>query len=212
MEGESMNTAIALGIRVAEKSALGKRIMTFSGTSSWINLEECNGDFVTMVDKIHKTSNQTAGTNSNFYAALDKILDAIIAVKMTPENVQDLMLVIFSDMRIDKAGDQVNQSSLFKTIQEKYQETGIKLYGKPFKTPHILFWNLHSTNGFPCLPHEANCSMISGFSPILLNSFCEKGFDSLSASSPWISFEKSLNNKRYHCLDKKCMEVLSGKN
>ena len=46
----------------------------------------------------------------------------------------------------------------------------------------------------------------------LINSFCKKGFDSLSASSPWISFEKSLNNKRYYCLDKKCMEVLSSKN
>ena len=219
MEGKSMNAAVALGIRVAEKSALGKRIMTFSGTPSWINLEDCNGDFVTMVDKIQKSTDKIR-TNTNFYAALDKILDTIVEVKMTPENIQDLMLIIFSDMRIDKAGDtridkagnQVKKSTLFKTIQEKYHETGIKMYGKPFKTPHILFWNLRSTNGFPCLPHEANCSMISGFSPVLLNSFCEKGFDSLSASTPWISFEKSVNNKRYQCLDKKCIEVLYGKN
>jgi hypothetical protein len=38
MNGEPMEVAIALGIRIAEKSAIGKRIMTFSAKPSWVNL------------------------------------------------------------------------------------------------------------------------------------------------------------------------------
>jgi hypothetical protein len=40
MEGDPMNVAIALGIRIAEKSIIGKRVLTFSSKPTWINLED----------------------------------------------------------------------------------------------------------------------------------------------------------------------------
>jgi hypothetical protein len=211
MEDESMNAALGLGIRVAEKSILGKRIMTFSASPQWINLEDCE-DFVSMVDKIKNTNtNIITNTNTNFYAALNKILDAFIETQMKPEDVQDLMLVILSDMQIENDTVDISpeKSSLYDKMKKKYEETGIRLYGKPFKTPHILFWNLRSTNGFPSLSNQPNCSMISGFSSNLLNLFCEQGVDSLQACTPWALLIKSLENKRYQPLEKKCNEFLS---
>ena len=34
-------SAIGLGLRIAEKSKIGKRALTFSASPSWINLEDC---------------------------------------------------------------------------------------------------------------------------------------------------------------------------
>jgi hypothetical protein len=39
MSGDPINVAIALGIRIAEKSLLGNRVMTFSAKPTWVNLD-----------------------------------------------------------------------------------------------------------------------------------------------------------------------------
>ena len=196
------HAAVALGIRVAEKSKLGKRILTFSGKPKWINLELCN-DFVSMVDNIYQDIH---AMNKNFYEALNFILDAIIDSKLSPEEVQDMVLVIFSDMQIEQSDVNVNKETMYKIIREKYSATGIRLYKKPLKPPHILFWNLRSTNGFPCLSLEKNVSMVSGFSPFLLNSFCEKGINTFfNSSTPWSRLIKTLKNKRYKIMGDKIM-------
>jgi len=53
MEGVPMEVAIALGIRIAEKSSIGKRVMTFSSSPTWINLEPYP-DFVSKVAVVSK--------------------------------------------------------------------------------------------------------------------------------------------------------------
>jgi hypothetical protein len=195
MEGDPMNAAIGLGIRVAEKSMFGKRIMTFSAVPTWINLNDCN-NFVEMVQRVKKAD---WGMNTNFAAALNMILDAIISQKMKPDDVEDMVLAVFSDMQIDNADPQSN--SLMDLIEKKYADAGKRLWGKPFKVPHILFWNLRSTNGFPSLSSQRNVSMMSGFSPSLLNVFCEKGMSGLNSCTPWSLFLSSLDNPRYNFLE-----------
>ena len=37
-----------------------------------------------------------------------------------------------------------------------------------FYIPHITFWNLRSTNGFPVMPSQKNVSMVSGYNASLL--------------------------------------------
>ena len=197
MDGGPMNAAIALGIRVAEKSKLGKRIMSFSATPSWVNLEQ-EDDFVSMVDKVCKCP---WGLNTNFYAALTLILDAIIDSKLPPEEVENMVLAIFSDMQIDQADTTSDKETLYDTIKEKYAVAGMRLYGKPFKPPHILLWNLRSTDGFPSLSTQTNVSMMSGFSPALLNVFCDKGIDGLRQYTPWLSFMETLSNSRYSAFE-----------
>jgi hypothetical protein len=136
------------------------------------------------------------GTNTNFNDALDLILNAIIENKMSVEDVEDMVLVILSDMQID-AGDTCNKQALYDTMKEKYQVAGIRVQGAPYKPPHILFWNLSSSSGFPSLSTQPNCSMMSGFSPVLLNLFCDQGLNALQTCSPWSLLERSLENERY---------------
>jgi hypothetical protein len=200
-------TGIGLGIRIAEKSGLGKRIVTFSNCPRWINLESEN-HFTDMIKKIKQSSPTEMGTNANFYLALEMILDTIIEVKMTPEYVQDLMLVIISDMQFDLQKEKDKNNYLYANIKKKYEETGVKIYGKPFKPPHILFWNLNCNDGFPSLSNQANCSMLSGYNPIFLNIFSKsEEKNSLTSSSPWSIFLKSLQNKRYQILEKRIIEI-----
>lgn len=203
MEGDPMCAANAIGIRIAEKSKLGKRVMTFSANPQWVNLEHCN-DFVSMTKEICTNS----GLNTNFHAALDLILNAIIQSKLSPEDVQDMVLVILSDMQLDQADKTTNQS-MYDSIKTKYEAAGNRLYGKPFKPPHILLWNLRSTSGFPTLSTQANASMLSGFSPALLNLFCDEGIDALQACTPWSLLTQSLENERYKIMgDKLSQEIV----
>ena len=205
MEGDPMYAAIGLGIRLAEKSMIGKKIMMFGSQPVWINLDKCE-EFTDMVKQIYQTGE--FGKNANFYAALDMILNTMIETKMSPEDAQDLMLVIFSDMQIDEALN--NKKELYSEIKEKYEITGIRIHGKPYKIPHILFWNLRSTNGFPTLSNQPNCSMMSGYNPVLLNTFSEMGMNAFQSCTSWSLFIKNINNDRYKHLGDKCSELLSG--
>ncbi|MCJ7802155.1 MAG: DUF2828 domain-containing protein, partial [Candidatus Marinimicrobia bacterium] len=155
MEGDPICAAIALGIRIADKSVLGRRIMTFSAKPTWVNLENYS-DFVSQVGVIKQAE---WGMNTNFYSALDTILDAIIQNKMQPEDVQDMILVVLSDMQMDQ-GDACDKQVLYDTMNAKYEAAGIRVHGKAYKPPHVLFWNMRSTSGFPCLSTQANCSMM----------------------------------------------------
>ena len=203
MDGDPMDVAIALGIRIAEKSSLGKRVMTFSSSPTWVNLE-LYPDFVSMVNIVKRAP---WGMNTNFKAALGMILDAIIQNNMEPEDVQDMVLVILSDMQMD-VGDSCNKEVLYREMEASYANAGIRIHGKPYKPPHILFWNLRSTSGFPTLSSQSNCSMMSGFSPALLNFFCQQGLDALQTCTPWSVLEKTLENERYQILaDRLAQEI-----
>lgn len=209
MSGDPLNAAIALGIRVAEKSKLGKRVLTFSSTPRWVNLEGQDG-FVSMVQTLHTAD---FGMTTNFDAALNMILDAIVEAKMEPEDVEGLTLAIFSDMQMDAADSSYRDTNaLFDRIKAKYADAGIRVKGKPYKPPHILFWNLRSTSGFPALSSQTNASMMSGFSPALLNLFCEQGIDSLQSCSPWSLFLKGLENERYLIMENKARDFFYNSN
>lgn len=218
MFGDPLHAAIALGCRVAEKSVLGSRVMTFSAEPQWINLDGSD-TFIEKVAAIMKKSN-TAGLNTDFYKALDLILSAIEQHRVPHADVENMILAIFSDMQIDdnlhimvnggncydhNESQQIETrgkwATMFEQIKQKYAETGMRLYGQPLNPPHILFWNLRKTEGFPTLSTEANCSMMSGFDPTILNMFCELGIQALREFTPYKMMMKQLENERYKVLE-----------
>jgi Mg-chelatase subunit ChlD len=203
MNGDPLHAAVALGLRIAEKSLLGRRVLTFSATPTWVNLDGCD-NFVSMVKLVQRAD---WGMNTNFYKALDMILDAIVQNNLKPEDVEDMVLTILSDMQIDQADS--SYGSMMTVIEHKYAEAGMRLHKKPFKAPHILFWNLRSTSGFPAMSLQKNASMMSGFSAALLNLFCEEGLDALQSCTPWSMFLKGIDLERYQILDHRLREELS---
>lgn len=191
--------AIALGIRCAEKSLLGKRVMVFNENATWLNLDG-HDTFFEMVKSVYKVGGW--GISTNFYAAMNQILNAIkTASPPIPfAKATSFVLAIFSDMQMDTA-DNTNMDTLYNTMVQLFAEAGQEIYGKPLKPPHILFWNMSSSNGFPSLSSAKNASMLSGWSPALLNLFCEKGMEALESMTPWSQLQDMLHNERYDCLE-----------
>ena len=205
MENDGMKpllSAIGLGLRVAEKSKLGKRVMTFNATPEWIKLDD-KEDFVEDVKKIKKIP---WGMNTNFHKCMDLILDTVVENKLAAEDVENLILAVFSDMQFDNAENNLSTEKRFgsKTVKEildkKYHDAGIKICGKPYKVPKIVFWNLRVTRGFPVLSYHEGYAMMAGYNPTALNEFTEKGIDALKSFTPWNILMKMLDKERYNKL------------
>jgi hypothetical protein len=201
--GNPLHSSIGLSIRVAEKSILGQRVMTFSERPTWVQLGlEDSNTFVKQVSKLRTSS---WGMTTNFYLALDLIREAIEDNKLTRDVAENLTLVVFSDMQMSNASTNMRdlsaRTTLFENIKQMFAKMGERLYGEPCKAPHIVFWNLRKTTGFPSLSTDQNVSMMSGFSPALLNVFCETGIDGLQQYTPWTTLVKSLSNNRYAGFD-----------
>lgn len=194
--GMPLHSAIGLGIRIAELSKIGKRIITFSSHPSWVNLEHCR-DFVDMVREVRSAP---WGMNTNFEKAFNLILEAAVTGNVPPEEMGNFTLVILSDMQIDQASN--NRDTMFDYMRERYATVGLQSkFRTPYPLPHIVFWNLRSTSGFPSLTTTANTTMISGNSPMLLNAFSEKGVDMLKDLTPFNMLKDQLENPRYKNLD-----------
>ena len=181
-------SAIGLGIRIAEKSNFGKRVLTFSSQPTWVNLD--NLDFVDSVKEVRKAD---WGQNTNFRAALEVILRTAVESNVPSTDMQNMTLVILSDMQIDMC-QSCDNSVMFQAMRRIYAQYNYNL-------PHIVFWNLRSTCGFPNLTSEVNTSMMSGVSPVILNKFCLNGIDELKSLTPLDGIKEQLDNKRYYNLD-----------
>ena len=209
MNGNPLHAAIALGIRIAEKSSLGRRVLSFNTEPKWVNLDNDSDFEPTFIEMVGTISNIDWGGSTDFFKALDLILTAIIQLKMTAVEAEDVTLVILSDMQINESQTGFGNNkylTMYDAITERYYNAGLKLNGIPLKPPHIIFWNLRSTNGFPVLTDQYNTSMVSGYSPVFLESFCNKGVEYLSSVTPYFVLLESLSNKRYDCLDKTFMD------
>jgi hypothetical protein len=205
-----LHSAIGLSIRVAEKSVLGQRILTFSERPTWIQLGTQDSD--TFVKQVTKVMTSSWGMTTDFYLALDLIREGIEDNKLSREVAENLVLVVFSDMQMNSASTSISdlsaRATLFDNINQMFAKMGERLYGEPCKAPHIVFWNLRKTTGFPSLSTDHNVSMMSGFSPALLNVFCEKGLDGIQYYTPWNTLLNSLRNKRYDMFDRVFKQIM----
>ena len=228
MQGAPIKVANALGISIAEKSELCKGVITYSSDAKWINLSE-DSSFVSMTQKICMSQ---PALNSNLYSAIDLLVDTIISSRMDNDVLSNLTLVILSNMEIEEITRNKENITLYNYINHQFNEIGLKINNRPFDCPHIVFWNLKQTNGFPCLSLHKKVYMISGYSPNILNTFCdnisiprynEQKNTSCATSSTssgtkhtqkigenekpnlnsWEKLEHILKNKRYDILGKK---------
>jgi hypothetical protein len=177
--------------------------MTFSERPQWIQLG-IPGESDTFVKQVVKVRGSHSGMATNFYYALDLIRQVIEDNKMPREVVEKMTLIVFSDMQMCEASPELQnfekKKTLFENIRQMFIKMGERLYGisdTPLKPPHIVLWNLRKTTGFPCLSTDENVSMMSGFSPALLNVFCQKGLDGLKNYTPWKTMHETLKNDRY---------------
>ena len=192
--------ALGLSIRVSEKSnpAFRDRVLQFSTTAKWFNLS----GYKTFYEKVNHMKSHINCMSTNFVGAMKLILDAVIEAELHPRDVEDMVLVVFSDMQLNSGGYGATwDDTMYDTIVNMYEAAGLRSkYKRPYKPPHICFWNLRKTNGFPCSSKMKNVTMISGYSDALLNSFLEKGGSALKEFTGYDMFADIINNSRYNML------------
>tara|TARA_Y100000389_G_scaffold123259_1_gene120567 strand:+ start:148 stop:1932 length:1785 start_codon:yes stop_codon:yes gene_type:complete len=204
--------AIGLGIRVSEKSndAFKHRVLTFNSTVTWFQLNK-NASFC---DKVRHLKTAPWGGSTNFEAALEMILNLAVANDIPPSEMEDMVMAVFSDMQIDQAGthykNEMKWNTMMVRIEKQYALAGLQSkFNTPYKAPHILFWNLRKTNGFPTMSTKKNTTMLSGYSAVLLNIFCEKGVEELKRMTPAIMLEEQLDNERYAMMGMVCEDYVN---
>jgi hypothetical protein len=203
----ALYSAIGLGIRIAEKSLFGKRLITFSNSAIWYNFDDCD-NFVDCVAKIHKTESIGSGVFSNFKMAIDIITESITESSLTKDQVNGLSIVILSDMKIDMYNNCGLSFSIYEKIKMEFENLGIKINGMPYRPPHILCWNLRETSVIPCSSTDKNVTIFTGFNPTLLNVFCKKTFQIYEACNPWKMLMHCLKNPAYTVMENKINEML----
>lgn len=187
--------SIGLSIRCSELThpAFRNKIMTFSENPSWVDL---NG-YATFCEKVKRVKSASWGGSTKIFKAFNMILHACVKNKVPPKEVENMVIAIFSDMQIDcrhVEENPFNDKVLMDRIDEMYHSQG-------YKTPHLLFWNLRQTSGFPMLTSRKNCTALSGYSATLLNAFCDKGIEGLKEFTPRKMLEELLSHKRYEIME-----------
>jgi hypothetical protein len=196
---------IGLSLRATEKTvpAFRNKIMTFSHSPTWVEFTEEQG----FIERVELLSKAEWGYNTNLYAGMNLILRILIEKEVPPSDVENLVFAIFSDMQFDTAvvipkpenlhedeDDDNDRKNINKValdnIRAKFVEAG-------YRPPHILFWNLRSTYGFPAVSSDENVSMVSGYSPALLNVLEESGIEGLKGQTPFAMVSKILENPRF---------------
>ena len=133
---------------------------------------------------------------------MEFILNVIVQNNIPPEEASNFSLIILSDMQIDASINNIrgNFKSKFNTmmdnIKDLYKKVGLESkYNVEYKVPHIIFWNLRKTDGFPNKSLEKNTTMLSGYSSSLMNAFCDKGINELKNYNPWTMLKNILRMK-----------------
>jgi hypothetical protein len=199
----SLYNAIALSIIISQINhhSFRNRILTLNNNNQWINLDN-EKNIVDIILKIYKTKKNN---NKNIYNPFNLLLNIIQNNNIEPAEVENMQLIIFSNMQFNK----INDNTLIENIKNLYEKVGLNTIHKtPYKIPHIIFWNLEYNNNFPILSRNTNTTMMSGFNSIILNEYCYNGTDNLKSLTPYKMIQDLLNHKRYKILEHKILDYL----
>jgi len=180
-------SAIGIGIRISENNSIFKeRLLLFAEYPVWVSLNECK-TFVDKVQYIMNIISSFKGTSCQFYFALRMIFDKIcnknsVCYKNAPQ------IVILSHMQIERKINS-NLNTLFIEVTKMYSHITI---------PHLIFWNLYSTEGFPAIANQIKTTMVSGHSGTLLKTLFKNTCYGLPP--PCNIMEEILLHKRYNVL------------
>jgi len=212
MSGTPMLVAIALGILVSECAhpAFRDRFLTFHETPTWHVLKS---DW-SLREKVQSSASASWGGSTNFYTALELILETCIKSKVPAEVVQDMTFCIFSDMQFDHADGRGDNSlvSKYDRIAHMFKDAGYvdSETGEPV-VPRMLFWNLRpNTFDFPARADTINCDMVSGFSANGLKAFMAGDVldaNAEKAATPYDGMRKQLDDERYDSVRLVCEAV-----
>ena len=148
MSGIPMEVAIALGLIIAELT--DGTVITFSEIPEFFKIQGTS-----LYQKLKSIISMKWGMNTNFYSAMNLILQKAIITGKCPDT-----LFVFSDMQFDIACG--NTTYQHDVIEKMFLERG-------FNMPKMVYWNLSGKAGsLPATLDSNGTIFISGFNPNLI--------------------------------------------
>ena len=113
----------------------------------------------TLRDQITSLSGMRVGYSTHFRLALELVLNTAVRLKL-PQSVLPDVILVLTDGQWD--------------VFDKGYKTGIANAAEMFRQagyqmPRMVLWNLRATNTYPTSVNENHCTLVSGFSPEVLN-------------------------------------------
>jgi hypothetical protein len=201
-DGLPMYAAIGAAIRISETSlpCLRNRILTFSGNPSWIDLRDLGTDFVAKVRRVQTDRNWGMGTD--LLRACEMVAASLAAGGVDRDAVKSVVLAVLSDMQIDGAqgvdGREGNGSDGWGDCSppDAHERIEACFAARGLPCPHILWWNLRRTNGFPTVMTKGNTTCVSGYSASLLKAFQEDAIKAIESATPLATIQRLLADER----------------
>ena len=176
--GLPIRAALTLSLLVAGLPGPFKnRFMTFESNPRWHTLPQGDPTKDDFWIQFKSAANAKSGGSTNFGAALDLLLEALVSATVSQSECPDV-LFIFSDMQVDEANNHSSET-MVENLRSKFQDNG-------YNAPKIVLWNLRSTNTTPVTTHQEGVISLSGFSENMLRMF----FDgTIMDFTPWFATE-----------------------
>lgn len=158
----NMDDIIGIVFMIMEKSYLQNRMVLYDLFPRWFSLDEIPSlnHSLTIIERIHLFRNyiKDKGIGSNIYYMIDLIIQTFITTKLSPELIEDMVFVVFTDY------SSFSLNELHSEIMNRFQQSGI------LSPPHFIYWNTSSASFISDNPIDsyANSTLLSGDSSSLL--------------------------------------------
>ena len=195
----ALSVANALAIYFAEHSngEFKDNYITFSSRPQLVDFSSAK----TLREKISIALRHNEVADTNIEAVFDLLLKTAVSKKLSQEEIPANVLIL-SDMEFnscarDNSGRYGMRNTLFREIEQKWNEAG-------YKMPRVVFWNLCSRTGtLPVNQHENfPVALVSGFSPAICKMVLSGELD------PFKCLVEQLNSERYQLVEESVKEVI----
>lgn len=187
------------------------RYMSFSENPRWHNIPQ---DWSLFKIVKYMMNDSSWGGNTNFGATINLIIDTLKEHNVPPSEVDDLILVCFSDMQFDNAAGLTNNvyDRYFNKSHYDSSSNQWEPHWKKIKASlnyvgynmNILFWNLNANTHSHTSPYDAEGVMqMSGFSQNLLKLFMNGDFAEMAECSrptPYDTLKAQLDQDCYNTI------------
>lgn len=173
MTGTPMDVSIALGLL----GLFENKVITFSEYPQLHFVPD--GSLYSQVQNIKRMH---WGGSTDF----EKVMDLVLGLSYRNENNKIKRIFVFSDMQFNIAFSNSNNTH-FEILKSKFIERGLEM-------PQIIFWNLRGdTEDFPVSCDENGVTLMSGYSPSLLNNLLDN-----KEITPMAFLMNLINSPRYN--------------
>ena len=200
MSGIPYYVSMGLGILLSEVTheAFRGGMLTFDSTPQWLQFAEGSS----LREKIKQAEGAGQGLSTNFEAALQLVLDRLVAAKV-PIGEEPEDLVVFTDMGFDIASSSAGHHThggwltLVEGFQRKFAEASRALHGEgseSWKMPRIVIWNLRAAfKEYSAKADRQGVLALAGWSPSAMKVLTS----GIQVETPYESMRCVLDDVRY---------------